>query len=327
MKGVGFKLQRGQKEGIWKEKQWQIPFQTWGESIEAKSSVTQGRQEARSPGKDKGYYLWNITRVLHAADMDGFAPYPAGVGVAAWSWCHWQLGHTSGKGARGEQDAVQLAQLCPYSFWRVESLSLPHLSCSLERGRMFAWGQAPVFLCSYMLRTQSGDCRDGARLQFTAVLFKTNQKNHHNCSSLHLSRALGGCACPLSRNKAGDCLCSRLPRAAEPPQLCCLFCHGQGSVLCAPGPKEGAHQEQLRGMKLCQRPWSLLPPFPSSGRWRAASLGLTPCCCFCPAAPGREMDLASGAGEQWSLIQGSPAAAHVGAPAFRCPVFPCFLPS
>lgn len=78
-------MQRGQKEGIWKEKQRQIPFQTRGEYIEAKSSVTQVRQEARSHSKDKGYYLWNITRVLHAADTDGFAPYPAGVGVTAWS--------------------------------------------------------------------------------------------------------------------------------------------------------------------------------------------------------------------------------------------------
>lgn len=54
---------------------------------------------------------------------------------------------------------------------------------------------------------------------------------------MHLSCALGGCACSLSWNKAGNCLCSRLPRAAKPPQLCGLLCHGQSSVLCAPGPK------------------------------------------------------------------------------------------
>lgn len=89
-------------------------------------------------------------------------------------------------------------------------------------------GAKLLFFCAATCPAHRADSGDGARLQLTAVLFKTNtkKKKTHNCSSLHLSRALDGCACSLSQNKAGNCLCSRLPRAAKPPQLCCLLCHG-----------------------------------------------------------------------------------------------------
>lgn len=51
-KWLEFKLQRGQKKGIWKEKQWQIPFQTWGECILTNSTAVPVKQKASSQGKD-----------------------------------------------------------------------------------------------------------------------------------------------------------------------------------------------------------------------------------------------------------------------------------
>lgn len=137
----------------------------------------------------------------------------------------------------------ELAASRMQSNWQSSTLTLfggwkafPCLSCPVPRKEEgCSLGAKLLFFCAATCpahRAETAEMGLACRLQWCFL-----KQKKHNCSSLHLSRALGGCACSLSRNKAGNCLCSRLPRAAKPPQLCCLLCYGQSSVFCAPGPK------------------------------------------------------------------------------------------